>query len=317
MDVHGSYIAYGGSHPVVTETHKNAAVVSVNHLSVFFSNIAGLCTVPELGLAPKYEKSYFPPAFYMSEHQTALMFPTPLSLDDMLQSGSPNKISNYLSQLLTPNESCTHTCHKARIPIDTLKQLMDSEVDPLVSYRCKDCEDCENCKASPRLRSISLKERTEQKLIESSVRIDYEEGTIYAKFPFTEDPDLFLSKMFPGQSSNFTQANKVYLTQCRKDTDTKLGIQSAMNDLITVGYLQPLDLASPNIKQAVEEAGFRHFQPWRATYKESVSTPVRLVSDPSFSFLNLILAKGEGGLSSMSSILLNSRSAPCVWASDI
>jgi hypothetical protein len=43
----------------------------------------------------------------------------------------------------------------------------------------------------------------------------------------------------------------------------------------------------------VRDAPFRHYYPWRAVYKPgSVSTPCRLVVDPSCTGLNIILGKG-------------------------
>ncbi len=50
---------------------------------------------------------------------------------------------------------------------------------------------------------------------------------------------------------------------------------------------------------------------------DSQSTPTRLVVDPSMSLLNLNVAKGDPQLSSMFSLLVRSRSRPCLWSADI
>jgi hypothetical protein len=55
----------------------------------------------------------------------------------------------------------------------------------------------------------------------------------------------------------------------------------------------PLASLSPPQRQAVLNAPFRHYFPWWAVYKaSSVSTPVRMVVDPSATGLNIVLAKG-------------------------
>ena len=73
-----------------------------------------------------------------------------------------------------------------------------------------------------------------------------------------------------------------------------------------------------NIKQLLTNVSFLHYHPWRIVAKEdSISTPIRLVVDPSMTGLNLILPKGENRLGSINQIFIGNRADPYAWASDI
>ena len=79
-----------------------------------------------------------------------------------------------------------------------------------------------------------------------------------------------------------------------------------------------LDSLSPELQNLIRNAPFRHFYPWRAVYKEdSVTTPVRLVVDPTMTGLNEILAKGENMLSKIPELLIRFRCYKHVWNTDI
>ena len=51
--------------------------------------------------------------------------------------------------------------------------------------------------------------------------------------------------------------------------------------------------------------------------EDSISTPIRLVVDPTMSGLNLILRKGENRIGSINQILIGNRADPYSWSSDI
>ena len=49
-----------------------------------------------------------------------------------------------------------------------------------------------------------------------------------------------------------------------------------------------------NIQERIKQAGFLHYLPWTMAAKEdSISTPIRLVVDPTCTGLNIILPIGE------------------------
>ena len=58
-------------------------------------------------------------------------------------------------------------------------------------------------------------------------------------------------------------------------------------------------------QQFIVNASFRHFDPWRIVRKEdTITTPIRLVVDPTFTGLNLTLAKGANRLGQMFDIIV-------------
>ena len=59
------------------------------------------------------------------------------------------------------------------------------------------------------------------------------------------------------------------------------------------------------VQESINNAEFLHYHPWTVVAKEdSISTPIRLVVDPTRTGLNLILPKGENRLGSISNILI-------------
>ena len=154
-----------------------------------------------------------------------------------------------------------------------------------------------------------LRERAEQKLIEASVCIDYAACKTYVRYPFLSDPVTFFTKHYAGRDSNLGQARVVYFQQCRKGEAEKQGVREEMQKLIDAGFVAPLSELSEGTREMIGTAPIRHFFPWRSVQKlDSLSTPTRLVVDPSMSLLNLNVAKGDPQLASMLSVLL--RSAP-------
>ncbi len=132
-----------------------------------------------------------------------------------------------------------------------------------------------------------------------------------------KEPVEFLTKKHGG-SSNRYQALRVYKSQCRKPEEVKEKLRGSMGDLIDRGFMMKLSDMEKSKRDAVSEARFHHYFPWRAVYKEgSVSTPVRIVVDPSASGLNQILAKGENMLTKIPEVLISFRTHRHAWCSDI
>ena len=346
LDQSGSSIAYGGSHKVITQVNSRFKGFKVNQLTILLSHMARIyASAPWCDLEftpPSKSKSMF---HQVSKFQSAVYSSTPLTGADLpdfeFSEGIPSAalispapcsappICNMLDQqnpdefkldegLLSAQESSSSCVCKARIPLAKLKNLIEQDEEPIVSYRCPQCSDCEECRKSPSLKATSLRERTEQRMIEESVRISYADERIYIKLPFLQDPVKFFSKHFMGQKSNMHQAKMVYLQQCKKPDVIKEGVRKEFDKLLQLGFVLPLDSLPTQVQDNVRNAPISHIFPWRSVHKpSSLSTPVRLVVDPSSSLLNCILAKGESGLSSMFSILLRARSAPHCWTADI
>ena len=140
---------------------------------------------------------------------------------------------------------------------------------------------------------------------------------VRVELPFIKQPVDFLTKRHKN-SDNLYQARTIYKSQCRKPEEVKVQIRAAHQELMDKGFMIPL-LALPNeIQKRIRDAPFRHYYPWRAVYKPgSVSTPCRLVVDPSCTGLNLILAKGENMLAQIPDILIRLRTQRAAWTTDI
>ena len=357
-DVFGSQIAFGGPHAVISSIHERFQQFSVNQITVLLTQVASSYQeLPWLGLdltpPSKERSSTFRPSEFQSVHFEA----TPLDREDAgfcqppceaepleLRPGASCTLPGHAEghvcarameaslpssginspdvaapkSRLPPDEGLLPLVSKAKIPLAKLKQIMEDDRELIVSYRCPSCEDCPDCRSSPILQSTSLRARTEQKLIEASVRIDYDTARVCVKLPFMQDPVAFFKKHFGDEGSNFGQARLTFLQQCRKPEDIKEGIRSEMTKLLDAGFVCPLTDLPAETRALIQGAAVKHYFPWRSVAKpDSVSTPTRLVVDPSMSLLNLILAKGDPQLSSMFSILLRARSAPCLWSADV
>ena len=95
-------------------------------------------------------------------------------------------------------------------------------------------------------------------------------------------------------------------------------IRKSHADLVEQGFMTLLHEMPENIKQLLTTASFLHYHPRRIVAKEdSISTPIRLVVNPTMTGLNLILPNGENRLGSINQILIGNRADPYAWASDI
>ena len=163
---------------------------------------------------------------------------------------------------------------------------------------------------------MSLNEKIEQKLIEESVSVNLDEKRVYVDLPFMKPADKFLTGKHGG-NNNYRQAEKVYKTQCKASDDTKVKIKEAQKDLVNKGFLKKLDELPNEHQDMIRNSPFQHYMPWRHVMKESTSTPVRLVVDPSMSGLNECLAKGENKMKKIQDIINRARTKKFIWTSDI
>ena len=89
-------------------------------------------------------------------------------------------------------------------------------------------------------------------------------------------------------------------------------------ELVERNFMIKLTDQPGEIQRFFDLALFCHYHPWKMVAKEdSISTPIRLVVDPTITGLNLILPKGENRLGSINQILICNRVDPFSWSSDI
>ena len=95
-----------------------------------------------------------------------------------------------------------------------------------------------------------------------------------------------------GGNDNYKQAVSVYKAQCRKPDRLKEGMRKVHEDLVEKGFMMKLSEMSQEIQGLIERAEFNHYYPWNIVENEgSISTPMRMVVDPSMTGLNQTLAK--------------------------
>ena len=352
-DAYGSNLAFGGSHAMISLINQRMPVHSAHRTSAYLTQVYNAyrggpriqSLLPDLrdnqilaaqlyDCQPEYEPVTAlcgEDLKYALRNQSLKRDPMESysSADDSVDSDLPissiwisepdDDQGQEVSHATTPsiNLACEHIL-KAKVPLKELKNMIDMmENDDLVDFRCSKCSECEACKKSPALKSISLKEAFEQTLIENSVRIDYDQNRTYCKLPWTRDPIPFLQKKFNGRD-NFKEALGIYITQAKRHPTVKDGIRNAFNDLLSQGFMKPLSEMPQKITKLVENSPVNHFYPWRAVQKPgSLSTPFRIVVDPSKSGLNMILAKGTGGVAKLVPILTRSRCQKFTWTADI
>ena len=326
-DIFGSNICYGGTHEsfkkTSTPTGASHAVHFMSVLSQVQSCMQGLTQsvmdVFDSELLPGMD--YFDPVHHsekpspLEEHLEP--FETPLRAHGYVVSDDVGDGYNLLD-LSSGTFSHSSSVHKAMIPIAKLRNMVaPDDGGTLVSYRCPSCAKCVKCKESPRTRAITLTETVEQDIIERSVFIDYLKRAVFVDLPFLQDPVTFLTQRHKGPN-NYFSALTVYVQQCKKPVMLKDKMKEAHADLVSKGFMTKMDEMGTEVKQKISDAPFHHYYPWRIVAKEdSVSTPIRMIVDPTMTGLNLILAKGENRLGNLAEILIRNRVKRFAWSSDI
>ena len=85
-----------------------------------------------------------------------------------------------------------------------------------------------------------------------------------------------------------------------------------------MGFMVRLEDISNEKKELIKNAPFQHYNPWRLVMKmDSMTTPVRMVVDPTMTRFNEILAKGENRIGLIFTIMIRCRCMEYIWSSDI
>ena len=282
-DIFGSNICYGGPHQVFTEANK-ANLFNTSAVSLFLTS----CKMVS-------DEIQHNPRLFDPKHQT------------LNNDGDQAGCSAFIPCVF-----------KAVLPHSKLREISDQDdFADTINYRCPDCSECQNCKKSSKNQAVSLQDAREQLAIEQSVEVRLDTKEVWVDLPFTVDPVKFLSKRHNG-SDNYRQALRVYQGQCRKPDHVKEGIRKTHQDLVSQGFIQRLCDLPPDIQQIIHDAPFQHYFPFRSVCKDdSLSTPVRLVVDPTMTGLNLCLPKGENRIAKIFDILIHGRCHHLLWSTDI
>ena len=340
-DKYNSRIAFGGTHHTITSANKAAGHFAITKLATLFINSMSSPDSPWLDPEFMPVRKQPPLISQMSDHHTAFAATTPVSGQDLtalapssvpavqlyqvpcqkvcgctdLDSENFDWHSHFSSDLSCDNILLSGSVNKSKIPLAKLREQIDPH-EELHNYRCPKCEGCIECKSSDRIKSSSLRERSEQKLIEKSIHIDYSRKKVFVSLPFLADPVPFFREKFHG-SSNLRQATAVFMSQCRRSPEDKAKLISVMQELKDLNFIQKVDELPPETKELITNAPFKHFYVWRSVVKDSTTTPCRIVVDPTSTNLNLILPKGDPNLASMYGILMDARANKFCFSSDI
>ena len=346
-DAYNSRICYGGPHRLFSEINQKSGS-NFNHINVFFTEMVNSyrnSLYPALACATGasvVDDDEFPIStqvdpldmFEMTVDESlgTKMYPTAISsMDTVIFGGVDDKSETPHTELDSIKrevslesehalDSGVHYCSvfKARVPIDKLIKIVDDDdISKIVNYRCPECAKCIKCLQSNRTKTMSLQESMEQDVISKSVHIDYEKQKVFVDYPFIRHPVEYLKSFHNGKTDNKYQAMAAYKSQCRKPFRIKEGIIKAHAELVEKGFMVRLSDLTKQQRNLISSNGFRHYYPWSAVEKDSVSTPVRLVVDPSRTGLNMILAKGENNMAKIFDVLLRNRCKKFVFTSDI
>ncbi len=332
-DMFGSYYCYGGPHSLFSKVNKKFHG-SINHIQAYFTQTMNQyrnslypslldSLKPELTETESCISNFVEPkldyCFYSKSGRD--VYPTPLNSSDFTELGQHVSDERDQDRNLCSNLHCdcasTLNVLKAHVPLSKQRLYIDEiDVDNIISFRCEVCRKCK-CSSSNRSKMISLQEQMEQDIIDKSVTIDLQNQQVLVDLPFISDPDKILSAKHGG-NNNYNQARKVYNSVCKSSSDeTKVMIRTAHEDLVNKGFMKKITDLPQDQQDMINNSKFCHFMPWRAVLKESSSTPLRMVVDPSMTGLNLCLAKGENKMKKITDILCRARTKRFIFTSDI
>ena len=174
-----------------------------------------------------------------------------------------------------------------------------------VDYRCSRCAGCKECVKSGKIRARSMREEDEQVVIEASVRIDWEQQVCYVYLPWIKSPAELAIRW--GSDSNIKQAShflKKMLQRSDKDRESLVLFWEELKKRDVVCRLKDLPTST---QEKIASSPIKHFYPWNAVWKDSPSTPCRMVMDSRCSGLNEHLAKGHNTLNNLQMLLIKFR----------
>ena len=235
-DRDGCDLAYGGPHQIFSRsTVKKEAAKSYNQ---FVGELMDKAIYPD-PLAQGAGRSLALQIPMACPNGTlACFYPTPLERDVLEKLGSLEHDDPVDED---PRVTVVQSCYKANIPRAWLRVLVDQDdIFDNLSYRCPKCSNCKECQHNNKYRAVSVQERREQVVIEESVTLDLEQIRVTVQLLLMKDPvKYFVDKH--QSNSNYGQALRVYVSQCRKEPRILKGIRKAHWELVERGFMIPLE----------------------------------------------------------------------------
>ena len=207
--------------------------------------------------------------------------------------------------------------HKMKVTAKQTQDLTDDEEMLIYSYRCAKCQDCSTCLSADKTKMLSIREEEEDKIIEKSIVWDKENKVMFCRYPWTQNPNSTFLKLW-GKSSNIQQAFAILRQQMKKPKNWKEGALQFHKELIAKNYVCKVSDLNLEQQEIIRNAKVKHYLPWRVVAKPgSVSTPYRIVTDPSVTHMNTILAKGSNSLVNLYCMLVRFRMHKYAYSFDL
>ena len=191
----------------------------------------------------------------------------------------------------------------------------DETIGTGVDYRCSKCINCKDCLNSGRSRARSQREEDEQQVIESSIRIDWENKTCHVFLPWIKSPQELALRW--GAKSNLKQANHFLRKMLAKSAEDRASLTRFWEELKKRDVVTKLKDLSEDLQKQIMGSAVLHFYPWNCVFKDSITTPCRMVVDSRTSGLNDHLAKGLNTLNNLQQLLIKFRSYKYIGSFDI
>ena len=118
-----------------------------------------------------------------------------------------------------------------------------------------------------KIRNQSIKETAEEILIWDCVKVDTEKFVTTCDYPFTTDPETYLTRKWGGVKNNFKMAERTLNTQRAKSEESRSNVVKFNNELYSKGFVSPVSELSPELQKLISDATFVHYFCWRSVWQ--------------------------------------------------
>ena len=181
------------------------------------------------------------------------------------------------------------------------------------------CPDFSPCDKNTAIPHFKLRDSSDQDNFSGTTNFGCPDGSDGQKLNSKEvGADLpFIIDSFEAVSNSYCQALRFYLGQCHKHDHIK-GVRKDHQDLVTQGLIQNSFNLPSNIQRVIHDALCCQYFPFFSVCKVNVlSTPGRLIVDPSMTGLGRCLSSSENKTENFLNISMDGRSHPLLWSNHV
>ena len=199
--------------------------------------------------------------------------------------------------------------HVAAKDIQFLELVSSESIGVDIPRRCGNCQNCKECKLSSQ--RVSYLESLEDQLIQNRIEYMPEKKRYIVSYPYTKE----IFELLPNKELAMDRVIQLENTLMKSPKDLE-SANKVLFDSFKRGVFRYLD------EEEFSYSGPIHYLAMNRAYKESVSTPCRLVFDSSQPdkngrSLNSCMGKGKNPLNYFGGVILNWRAAEQVACGDI